>query len=167
MKIYKRIIAATGLCLLLAACNFFSKNEKNTPRDYDILDKDDIGEYVEDIDGLSDPVYIAGEPRIVRPDIVDGKGNIDIYKYASQDVQVEIEPMGYNTLTARISSQDPQANLRFGFLILPDNTMEEPFDRELTYQLPGDGIYKLIVTDYYAGEGEPWSGYFTLAFELE
>ncbi|MCD8194395.1 MAG: hypothetical protein LUD74_07625 [Tannerellaceae bacterium] len=167
MKIYSHILVATGLSLLLASCNFFSKNERNTERDYDILDKDDIDEYVTDLGGTSDPVYIAGEPQIIRPDVVDGKGNIDIYKYASQDVQVEIEPMGYHTLTARISSNDPQANLRFGFLILPDNTMEGPFGRELTYQLPGDGIYKLIISDYLQGEAEPWSGYFTLTFELE
>ncbi len=167
MKIYKNILAATGICLLMTACNFFNKNQNNTEQDYDILDKDDVDEYVEDLSGMSDPVYFAGEPQIIRPDVVDGKGNIDIYKYASQDVQVEIEPMGYSTLTARISSQDPQANLRFGFLILPDDTMEGPFGRELTYQLPGDGIYKLIVSDYLQGEAEPWSGYFTLEFELE
>ncbi|MCD7915167.1 MAG: hypothetical protein LUG96_07835 [Tannerellaceae bacterium] len=105
-------------------------------------------------------------PEIVHPDIIEGKGSIDIYKYADQKVKVEIEPFHYTTLTAQITSADPDANLHIAEIVLPDNATVGPFGRELTYELPRDGIYSLIIDENDRG-GKPWSGYFTLDIELK
>jgi len=153
-----------ALVILFSFCHFFSKNEKNTARDYDYINEQDLEDDIYDPE-TDYPVDIPSIPEIVRPEIVDGKGSIDIYKYAGQEVRVEIELFGYKTLTAQITSEDPNANIRISQMILPDQTTDGPFGREITYDLPRDGIYTLLIHENMMA-GDPWTGYFRLDFEV-
>lgn len=155
----------TLVAIFISGCTSSMKRKVEEADDEKRELKDDYHEEVILPDNASVLDDVPVNPKIVRPTIVDNKGIIDIYKHESQFIEFQIESMGYKRIVARITSDDPQANIRFTQIILPDGTADGPFSRELKYDLPEDGIYKLEVSEDMMA-GEPWSGTFVMEFEL-
>ncbi|MCD7936631.1 MAG: hypothetical protein LUG98_07205 [Tannerellaceae bacterium] len=153
-------------CLLLSGCEFTKKRIQETEDDKEQLEREE--NYQDEV--ITSPTVTALEdvpvdPKIVRPDIIDNKASIDIYKNENQFIEVQFISMGNKRISARLTSHDTQANIRFCQIIMPDGTADGPFGRDLEYTLSQDGDYKLeICPDMMAGE--PWSGTFTVDFEL-
>lgn len=102
---------------------------------------------------------------VVRIDMVYGKGTAEIRKDADQTVYLEFSSNGFTKLSAHLSSSDPQANIRFSQIVLPDGTMDGPFGQSIDYDLPADGVYRLSVHENMMA-GDPWSGVFKVDIAL-
>ena len=98
--------------------------------------------------------------------LVNGEGSAKIGKKENQTVYIEFINNGYKKVTAHLSSSDSLANIRFSQIFLPDKTMDGPFGRDIEYQLPTDGLYKLSVNENMMA-GDPWSGIFNIYLKLE
>lgn len=67
-----------------------------------------------------------------------------------------------DSLFARLSSADQNANIRITQIEMPDSTFDGPFGRDLKYRLKQHGKYKLIMGPNMMA-GDPWSGDFSVA----
>ncbi|MCD8044324.1 MAG: hypothetical protein LUH10_14835 [Tannerellaceae bacterium] len=160
-----------GVCICLVTGIFLSACTWSMKKKIEEADevKEELKEpyYEEDVTSpqISALEDVSVNPKIVRPDIVDNKASIDIFKDENQIIEVQLVSMGYTRIHAALTSHDTQANLRFSEIIMPDDSSDGPFGRELDYELPRDGTYKLIIGENIMA-GEPWSGDFTLDFEV-
>lgn len=103
------------------------------------------------------PVMIPSGQGIIRLRIVDGKGKINIQKKKNQLINLEFESKGNKNISAKISTKDTLANIRFTQIILPNGLQDGPFSRELVYSTPIDGIYRLLIGENMMA-GDPWGG---------
>lgn len=157
------------ICLAAATlCSACTSSVKKNIREADDVKEELNQEYREEevtspqISALED---VSVSQKIVRPDIVDNKASIDIYKDENQTIEVQFVSLGYKRIHAVLTSHDEQANLRFTQIVMPDDSSDGPFGRELDYGLAREGTYKLIIGENRMA-GEPWSGNFTLDFEV-
>ena len=95
----------------------------------------------------------------------DGKASATISKAADQRITFAFEAAGNVRLHGTLSSPDSLANLRFTQIYLPDGSADGPFGREIEYDLPQQGLYKLIVGENMMA-GDPWAGTFTIHIEV-
>lgn len=144
----KKLSLLLGIIFCIVSCSTNTKKvEKGSVTDQleDQIEKDWIA-----VPSDSGEVYL---------NIIDGKGKIQVHKKEQETVFILFESKGYNKLSAKLSSPDSLANIRFSQIFLPDGTMDGPFGRELNYDLPQDGTYKLSVHENTMA-GDPWSGNF-------
>lgn len=111
-------------------------------------------------------VTIPSDSGIIHLKLVDGKNSARIEKKENQTIYVEFVNEGYEKVIAHLSSSDSLANIRFSQIFLPDKTMDGPFGRDIKYQLPTDGLYKLSVNENMMA-GDPWAGIFDIHLQLE
>jgi len=112
-----------------------------------------------------DSIITPSDSGIVNLDLTDGVGKISIRKKADQTVYIQFTSVGYNKISAKLSSPDSLANIRFSQIFLPDGTMDGPFGSDMEYTLPTDGVYKISVHENMMA-GDPWQGVFNVYVEL-
>ncbi len=112
-----------------------------------------------------DSVAIASDSTIVQLSITDGKGKVQAHKNKGQTIYIRFESNRFKKLSAQLSSQDLNANVRFSQIKLPDGTMDGPFGQKMDYTLPSDGVYTLSVNENIMA-GDPWEGDFTVEVVL-
>lgn len=116
----------------------------------------------------------TGNGKIVKPDtsgivnisLNDGKGTVKTRKDKNQTIYVTFQSEGYKKMYAQLSSRDTLSNIRFSQITMPDGKMDGPFGREMQYDLPSDGTYKLSIHENMMA-GDPWSGEFKVSIRLE
>ena len=117
------------------------------------------------ITGQQEEVIIPSDSGLVKLNIADGKGTVQIRKKESQTIYIEFPVEGYKRLSARLSSSDSTANVRFSQIFMPDGKMDGPWGINMEYDLPMDGTYKLSVHENMMA-GDPWSGIFKVEVDL-
>ncbi|EGK01012.1 hypothetical protein [Dysgonomonas gadei] len=142
----KSIIPIIVICLLSYACSFSTKKDSLQ------TSTDKPAEKIENI-----PAMIPSGNGIIRLNVVNGKGKVAIHKKKNQIIYVEFESKGYKKITAQLYSTDSLANIRFSQITLPNGSMDGPFDRNLSYSIPSDGICKLSIHENMMA-GDPWGG---------
>lgn len=155
VKIYKINFSLIFLGILMIGCNNTSKQKPDI--------RDNIKSEV-----VSTPVtpVLHGDSAIVYIPLEDGKGNMFIHKKADQTIYVRFESKSYQKVHASLSSPESTANIRFSQIFLPDGTMDGPFGRELTYDLPTEGSYQISIHENMMA-GNPWEGNFNIQIELQ
>lgn len=113
----------------------------------------------------SDLIVFPSDSGTVHLDLIDGKEELTIHKEKNQSIYAIFESDGYKRISAQLSSPDSLANIRFSQIIMPDGKMDGPFARELDYELPVDGSYKIIINENMMA-GDPWDGNFTIKVKL-
>ena len=108
---------------------------------------------------------LPNDSGIVNLNLAEGKASALIQKKKDQTVYIVFSSQGYKKIDAQLSSTDSLANIRFSQIFLPNGTMDGPFGRELTYDLPIDGVYKVSVHENMMA-GDPWSGLLKVQIEL-
>ena len=140
------IIPTITICLLSYACS--SPIKKDSPE----TNTDKPAEKIENI-----PAMIPSSNGIIRMNVVNGKGKVAIQKKKDQIIYIEFESKGYKKITAQLFTTDSLANIRFSQITLPNGSMDGPFDRNLSYSIPSDGICKLSIHENMMA-GDPWGG---------
>ncbi|SBW00242.1 hypothetical protein [uncultured Dysgonomonas sp.] len=140
------IIPTITICLLSYACS--SPIKKDSPE----TNTDKPAEKIENI-----PAMIPSHNGMIRLNVVNGKGKVAIQKKKDQIIYVEFESKGYKKITAQLFTTDSLANIRFSQITLPNGSMDGPFDRNLSYSIPSDGICKLSIHENMMA-GDPWGG---------
>lgn len=112
-----------------------------------------------------DSLIYPVDSGIVCVNLTDGKATLLIHKKKDSTVYLEFENNGYKKLSATLRSEDSLANIRFTQIVLPNGEMDGPFGRDITYDLPWDGRYKLLVGENLMA-GFPWKGDFTAEITL-
>lgn len=110
-------------------------------------------------------VITPSDSGVVNVPLSDGRGVVTVRKKADQMVTLQFTVDGYRKLNGYLTSKDSIANIRFSQITLPDGTMDGPFGREITYDLPADGTYRISIHESLMA-GDPWSGIFTARIEL-
>ncbi len=147
-----KIIVIVVILLSINACSSTEKkNNTESPAENALQVKEDI--------------IIPSDSGIVNITLVNGEGNALIHKVKDQVVYIEFVADGYKEMTAKLSSPDSLANVRFSQIILPDGTMDGPFGREINYKTPVNGVYKLSVHENMMA-GDPWEGDFRIGIKL-
>jgi len=108
----------------------------------------------------------SSETGVTRVDLVDGKAQIAMHKDNQETVFVEFNANAGQTLSAQLTSDDSDANLRFSQIFFPDGSSDGPFGKELNYSLKEKGHYKLAIHEN-AMAGEPWHGDFAVSLQLK
>lgn len=135
---------------LLTGCGL--KTKKNTAGD---------GETQE----VSAPVIVTAKDSVIKLTVIAGEAKATYAKDARERVTFEFESGGYKKVHVGLTSDDPVANIRLSQIIMPDGNADGPWGREMDYNLPVAGLYKLIVTENMMA-GEPWAGTFTITIKL-
>lgn len=102
---------------------------------------------------------------IIQLKLVNGETHIRSRKVPNQNIEIQFKSDGYKKLTAHLSSPDSMANIRFAQIVMPDGTMDGPFGRELEYDLPQNGLYKVSIHESMMA-GDPWGGEFAVDVKL-
>ncbi|MDU1904692.1 MAG: hypothetical protein E6772_07905 [Dysgonomonas sp.] len=110
-------------------------------------------------------VVTPSDSGVVKIDMVYGKGTAEIRKREDQIIYLEFSSEGFSRLSAHLTSPDSLANIRFSQIFLPDGTMDGPFGRDIDYDLPSDGVYRLSVHENMMA-GDPWGGVFKVDIVL-
>lgn len=100
---------------------------------------------------------VPAEDGVVRVDIRDGRSKAVIHKSSGSTVYVEFRAEGYSKLYGNLYSKDKEANIRFTQIFMPDGSADGPFFRDIEYDLPQDGVYKIAINENIMA-GDPWSG---------
>lgn len=100
---------------------------------------------------------VPPESGVVPMEIDNGRSKVMVRKPKGQTVYVEFRSEGYKKLYANLYSKDKEANIRFTRILLPDGTVAGPFFRDIEYDLPQDGVYKIAINENMVA-GVPWSG---------
>ncbi|RZM06890.1 MAG: hypothetical protein EOO88_52655 [Pedobacter sp.] len=69
-------------------------------------------------------------------------------------------------ISGTIIPDDPQLNVRFSQVFMPDNSSDGPFTRQLKYDFKKAGLYRIIIAPNNMAEGKR-SGDFTLKLEAK
>ncbi|MCC8198597.1 MAG: hypothetical protein LIP06_08515 [Tannerellaceae bacterium] len=109
---------------------------------------------------------IPVNPFVIYLDMPGGKVSQEIHKSENQVVEVVFSSGTYHKVEAELFSGDDQANISFTRIFLPDSTSDGPFGRSITYDLPMEGNYRLVIAENKMA-GEPWSGDFKIKIALE
>jgi len=110
-------------------------------------------------------IILVSDSGIILINIKDGKANFQTRKQANQTIYIKFSSNGYKQISANLSSPDSLANIRFSQIFLPDGTMDGPFGRDLEYQLPTDGLYKISIHENMMA-GDPWAGLLNVEITL-
>ncbi len=108
---------------------------------------------------------LPSDSGLIRMTLTKGKGRQVIHKEPDQTIYVMFHSKGFKTINASLSSTDSTANIRFSQIFLPDGSMDGPFGRELIYNLPADGTYRISIHENMMA-GDPWGGDFAVEIEL-
>ena len=103
--------------------------------------------------------------KVVGLVVADGRTEADISKQPGQIVYIEFLVEGFRKLAGKITASDQDANVRFAQIFLPDGTTDGPFDREIEYDLPSDGRYRIKIGESLMA-GDPWGGDFKVEITL-
>lgn len=110
-------------------------------------------------------IILPSDSGIIKLTLVNGKASVTTQKEKDQTIYLKFESEGYKKITAHLSSPDSTANIRFSQIFMPDGTMDGPFGRDLNYDLPMDGLYKISIHESLMA-GDPWSGILKAEIEL-
>jgi len=150
----KIILVALSITLITISCSTKPKEEKP-----DTTEASTVENNKEDI-------LIPSDSGIVRINLKDGKAFARIQKKQDKTIYIEFMSGDYKKVTAHLSSPDSLANIRFSQIFLPNGTMDGPFSRDIEYELPVSGLYKLSVHENMMA-GDPWAGTFDVNIELK
>lgn len=114
---------------------------------------------------MNDTVVNPNDSGVIYLHPVNGLVTEKIRKQPRQAIYLQFESQGFTKLNAHIIPEDSTANVRFSQLMMPDESGDGPFGREITYNLSRDGTYTLSVMESLM-QGDPWGGVFTLRLEL-
>lgn len=109
-------------------------------------------------------VIIADSLPIGLP-VEQGCGRAVIRKTAMQPVEVVFDAQDADFLYGKILDVSDTANIRISQIIMPDGSGDGPFGREIEYDLPMRGAYRLRIGENMMA-GEPWGGDFYLELYL-
>jgi len=138
---------------LFFACSLSEhKKSSDTSADSPITTKEDI-------------VIIPNNSGIVPLSFTNGKASVNIQKKETERIVLEFDSPGHQRLQGQITSLNSSANIRFNQIILPDSTMDGPFGRNINYDLPIEGCYRLILGESLMA-GDPWGGTFKVEISL-
>lgn len=148
----KTVLLPVILALLFTCC---SKNWK---------EKSDTNSTVFDIQ--KSEILIPSNNDLIKIDLTDGQASATIQKNENQTVYIEFSSKGSKKLSAHLSSPDSLANIRFSQIFMPDGKMDGSWGRDMEYDLPMDGTYKISVHENMMA-GDPWAGVFKVEVKLE
>ncbi|MDU1890209.1 MAG: lipoprotein [Dysgonomonas sp.] len=149
-----RFVLFLGIIFLLAGCN--TKTSK--------VNEEQVADQIND-EIEKDWIVAPSDSGYVHLNLIDGKGKLQIHKEKDKIIYIVFQSKGYNKVSAKLSSADSLANIRFSQIFLPDGTMDGPFGRDLDYKLPSDGEYKVSVHENMMA-GDPWGGNFFIEVVL-
>lgn len=159
MNYYKTFFLSCMACTLAYSCANTPKREGETPVTQNSIAQD--SKKTVDDSGI----IVPSESDTIRINIRDGKGHLKVRKKSRQYVYFVFDSQDFKTMKATLSSDDPEANIRFTQIRIPDGKMDGPFGSTLSCELPVKGSYMLYVHEYEMG-GEPWSGDFDIDVSL-
>ncbi|MDR2955260.1 MAG: hypothetical protein LBV43_09285 [Prevotella sp.] len=110
-------------------------------------------------------IVTPSDSDVVWINIIDGKGSVRTRKKPDQTIYFKFSTEGYEGMKAHLSSPDSMANVRFSQIFMPDGTMDGPFGRDMKYNLPMEGQYKISVHENTMA-GDPWAGIVKVNIEL-
>lgn len=113
----------------------------------------------------SNLIVYPSDSGTVHLDLTDGRGELIIHKNKDQSIYLIFNSDGYKKLSATLSSPDSLANIRFSQIILPDGKMDGPFGRDMNYDLPINGTYRIRIHENMMA-GDPWEGNFAVKVQL-
>lgn len=113
----------------------------------------------------NDSVFYPSDSDTIRIDIQNGAAHLKVHKKEREHVNFVFNPQDFTKMTARLSSKDSTANIRFTQIIMPNGDMDGPFGPTISYDLPVKGDYLLLVHENQMG-GDPWSGDFEIHISL-
>ena len=151
----KILFISVAACSLLIGCN----NRKSNISEIQSTDDSPI------VATSREDVVIPASDDVVELNLIDGKGSVIIQKNERQNVYIEFTSNGFKKLRGHLSSLDSNANIRFSQIIMTNNQMDGPFGRDIEYDLPADGTYRLSVNENQMA-GDPWGGVFKVEIEL-
>lgn len=151
----KMILVTLSACALTFACSD-NKQKKNAEAT--------ISE-IESTKDQQDNTIASSDSSVVKIALNEGKGKAIIQKKQDQIIYIEFENKGYKKLSAHLSSPDSLANIRFSQIFLTDGTMDGPFSRDLNYDLPTNGTYRISIHENMMA-GDPWKGNFSVDISL-
>jgi len=159
MRYINKILLALGIIMILSSGCYTGKKDKD--KEYEKNSENEISANTKAENSIITPT----DSGIVKIELKDGKGKIQIRKEQDQNIYVEFLSQGYRKINGYLSSPDSTANIRFSQITLPDGTMDGPFGRDIEYELPSDGTYKLSIHENMMA-GDPWSGIVNVKIEL-
>ncbi len=112
-----------------------------------------------------DNLVLPSDSGVIKIELIDGEGYIKTKKEKEQSITIEFSSVGYKKLSGELTSPDSVANIRFSQITMPDGTMDGPFGRDIQYDLPSDGIYKLSIHESLMA-GDPWGGELNIHIKL-
>ena len=148
MKIILLVLALSSLFV------FSCKNSKNNNQHTEKVEIESTAQ-----------VKQVNDSNIIQINLKEGRGEATIYKQENQTVYIQFSSLGYKKIRGVLSSPDSLANIRFSQIFIPDGSMDGPFGREISYDLPIEGIYKLSVNENIMA-GDPWKGEFVVSIRL-
>lgn len=96
----------------------------------------------------------------ISMDLSTGYAKMGIHKDSMQTVTVAFDSPGDEVLYGRIALPAKGiGNVRFNQIIMPDGSMDGPFGRDISYELPTKGTYKLLIGESLM-QGDPYDGNF-------
>lgn len=100
---------------------------------------------------------IPDEDGVIRVEILNGRSKTVVCKESGKTVSIEFDAKGYRKVYGNLYSKDKQANIRFSQIVMPDGSADGPFSQDIEYDLPEDGVYKILVGENMMA-GDPWGG---------
>lgn len=102
---------------------------------------------------------------VVHLTVVDGEAKATYEKALRERVTFGFEAGDYKKVHVELKSDDTTANIRLSQIVMPDGSADGPWGREMDYDLPSGGFYRLIVIENMMAE-DPWAGRFAIVVRL-
>lgn len=142
------------MCLLTYSCNSFQTKTELIDTTSDSIQQ-----------SFSENILYPAESDTMLLDIQNGKATVMIHKQARQYINLKFFSGDYSKVTGVITSPDSMANIRFSQIVMPDDQMDGPFGKDITYDLPKKGDYLLLLHENQMA-GDPWEGTFQVTLTL-
>lgn len=113
----------------------------------------------------------AKEPQAPAPEEItlgisqSGHLELDFTKESGETISFKFNNNEFKQMSAKLTSKDKAANIRFMQIVMPDGKADGPFGTEVDYELSQNGDYRLLVNENIMA-GDPWGGEFTLTLKL-
>ncbi len=114
----------------------------------------------------SDTTLYPSESDTIHINFKDGSAHLKIHKKERQGINLKFNSQDYTKMTARLSSKDSTANVRFAQIAMPNGDMDGPFSTIISYDLSIKGDYLLFIHENQMA-GDPWSGDFDVNISLD
>lgn len=150
-----KLIIFIILCFLLGACKSSGKKENLKKATIELSSEEQ----------KKKEVVTPSDSVVVCLELMNGQGTAKIHKEKEKPVYLEFDSHGYSKLDAQLSVVDSMANVRISQIIMPNGEMDGPFGRDIQYDLPIEGSYKLLIHESLMA-GDPWGGDFTINVRL-